>query len=118
MKVLVGTLNSKFIHSSPAVAYLSAAAEKRAAELDSKGEKGFKIERAEFTINNSDDYIYNEIAAAGYDAVCFACYIWNIEKTLHVGMFCLLYMEYRKDFACMRKPKKSISENGYSFRRP
>ena len=84
MKVLVGTLNSKFIHSSPAVAYLSAAAEKRAAELDSKGKKGFKIERAEFTINNSDDYIYNEIAAAGYDAVCFACYIWNIEKTLHI----------------------------------
>ena len=25
-----------------------------------------------------------QLTSAGYDAVCFACYIWNIEKTLHV----------------------------------
>lgn len=84
MKVFIGTLNSKFIHSSPAVAYLGEAAENKAAELSESGVTGFEVITEEFTVNNSDDHIYNEIAGGGYDTVCFACYIWNIDKTLHI----------------------------------
>ncbi len=70
MKILLTTLNSKYVHSSLALKYLySVIAE---SELD--------IELKEFTINNDDNYIYTELARANYDLVCFSCYIWNVEK--------------------------------------
>lgn len=79
MKVLMTTLNSKFIHSSMAVKYLYAAMEKN---FETAPE--ITVEKQEFTINNTQDYIYNEILAGKYDIVCLSCYIWNIEKTLHL----------------------------------
>lgn len=79
MNVLLTTLNSKFIHSSPAVLYLGKAV------LDCmENRRGFDFCVREFTINNSDEHITNEIIAGKYDVVCFSCYIWNIEKTLHI----------------------------------
>lgn len=79
MRVLMTTLNSKFIHSSMAVKYLYAAMEK---EFEKEPE--ITVETQEFTINNTQDYIFNEILAGKYQVVCMSCYIWNIEKTLHL----------------------------------
>ena len=75
MKILLSTLNSKYIHSNLALKYLYTAA---AGICDS-------IEIKEFTINNSDDYVFSEIVAGEYDAVCFSCYVWNIEETLYLS---------------------------------
>lgn len=71
MKILLTTLNSKYVHTNLALKYLySVVAE---ADLD--------VEMQEFTINNEKDYVFGEILRGGYDLVCFSCYIWNIEQT-------------------------------------
>ena len=70
MRILLTTLNSKYVHSNLALKYLYSVAE--GSDLD--------IELFEFTINNDRDYIYTEIVRGGYDYVCFSCYIWNIGK--------------------------------------
>lgn len=70
-KILLTSLNSKYVHSNLALKYLYMAAADTC--------KGLEIR--EFTINNSRDYIFNELVMGDYDAICFSCYIWNIEKT-------------------------------------
>lgn len=70
MKILLTTLNSKYVHSNLAIKYLYAAAEK------SRG----SISIREFTINNDDKYIFTELVRGEYNVVCFSCYVWNIEK--------------------------------------
>lgn len=74
-KVLLTSLNSKYVHSNPALKYLYMAASDICSGLEIR----------EFTINNSRDYIFNELVMGDYDAVCFSCYIWNIEKTLELA---------------------------------
>lgn len=74
-KVLLTSLNSKYVHSNLALKYLYMAA---ADICDS-------LEIREFTINNSRDYIFGELVMGDYDAVCFSCYIWNIEKTTELA---------------------------------
>ncbi|MSS43833.1 DUF4080 domain-containing protein [Anaerosalibacter bizertensis] len=73
MKVLITTLNSKFIHSSLSIRYL----------------KSFckdipNIEICEFTINQNKDYIAGEIYKMNPDIIAFSCYIWNLEETLDI----------------------------------
>ncbi|MBE6030540.1 MAG: DUF4080 domain-containing protein [Clostridiales bacterium] len=75
MKILLTTLNSKYIHSSPALKYLYGAAQKSGAQIDVR----------EFTINNDDDYIFGELLSKEWDVVCFSCYIWNIERILYLA---------------------------------
>lgn len=75
MKVLLTTLNSKYVHSNLALKYLYMAG----------CEAGCQLELREFTINNSRDYIFSELVMGAYDAVCFSCYIWNIQKTLELA---------------------------------
>lgn len=70
MKVLLTTLNAKYIHSALSLKYLSAAAE----------DAGLTPEVREFTINDGVDRIYMEILRSGCDLACFSCYIWNIEE--------------------------------------
>jgi len=72
MKILLTTLNSKYVHSNLALKYLYASAEKSRNSIDIM----------EFTINNEEDYIFTELLRKGYDVICFSCYIWNVEKTL------------------------------------
>lgn len=74
MKILLTTLNSKFIHSSLALRSLQAYC------------NDFKdnILLFEYTINNSIDMIVNQIYKKQVDVVCFSCYIWNIEMTLEI----------------------------------
>lgn len=75
MRVLLTTLNSKYIHSNLSIRYLYMAA------LEYRR----NIEIKEFTINNDDNYIFTEIVRGEYDVVCFSCYIWNIERTVKIA---------------------------------
>lgn len=75
MKILLTTLNSKYVHSNLALKYLYGAASNVCPEIEIK----------EFTINNSREYIYTELVLGQYDLVCFSCYIWNIEQTLELA---------------------------------
>lgn len=70
MRVLLTTLNSKYVHSNLALKYLYTV---------TAGEYR-NIEVREFTINNDPNYIYTELVRANYNMVCFSCYIWNIEQ--------------------------------------
>lgn len=74
MKILLTTLNAKYIHSNPALKYL----------YQSAGTFRENMELKEFTINNDDGYIYTELLSGGYDLICFSCYIWNIERILYL----------------------------------
>jgi len=71
MKILLTTLNSKYIHSNLALKYL----------YESAGIYREQIEIKEFTINNDDMSIFMEIMRGDYDLICFSCYIWNISRT-------------------------------------
>lgn len=75
MRILLTTLNSKYVHSNLALKYLYASAEKSRHSIDIM----------EFTINNDDDYIFMELLRGGYDVVCFSCYIWNVERILYLS---------------------------------
>ena len=67
MKILLTTLNSKFIHTNLAIRYLKEFA-KDVQETEIR----------EYTINNQADYILKDIYKGGYDAVFFSVYIWNV----------------------------------------
>lgn len=69
MKILLVTLDSKFIHANLAVRYL-----KNFCKDD-----GVDIELKEFTINQKQEYILGEIFSANADLICFSSYVWNIE---------------------------------------
>ncbi len=75
MKVTLTTLNAKFIHSSLALRYLREACR----------EKGIQAEVREYTINLHEYDILSDLYEQKSDIVGFACYIWNIEETLHVA---------------------------------
>ncbi len=75
MKILLTTLNSKYIHANLALRYLHHVAE----------ETGIAVTLQEFTINNEPGYVYGEILRGEYDLVCFSCYIWNIESICRLG---------------------------------
>ncbi len=75
MNVLLSTLNAKFIHSSLALRYL-----KRYA-----AERSLVCHIEEYTINMPILDIVGRIMEKDWHIVGFACYIWNIEMTLHVA---------------------------------
>lgn len=72
MKVLLTTLNAKYIHTNLAIRLLY--------ELNYTSHKG--LEWKEFNIKEDKD----EVAAhcSAFDVVAFSCYIWNITQTLAV----------------------------------
>ncbi|MGD9570060.1 MAG: DUF4080 domain-containing protein [Sedimentibacter sp.] len=72
MKILLVTLDSKFIHANLAVRYLKKFC--KDIECDE-----LNIEIKEFTINQKQEYILGEIFYANADLICFSCYVWNIE---------------------------------------
>lgn len=71
-KILLTTLNAKYIHLNLAIRIL----------YDLNHHHG-NIDWKEFTIKSD----FNEVAnhCATYDVVCFSCYIWNITQTLEVA---------------------------------
>ncbi|AHM56216.1 radical SAM domain protein [Peptoclostridium acidaminophilum DSM 3953] len=76
MKVVIASLNSKYIHTNLAIRYLKEFC---------GGIEGVQIEIAEYTINMDKDRILRGLFDKNADVVCFSCYIWNIESTLELA---------------------------------
>lgn len=74
MKIVLTAINAKYIHSNLAVYSLKASA----------GEYQNWIDIAEFTINNSADYVLEEIYKRKPDVLMFSCYIWNLSMIENV----------------------------------
>ena len=74
MKVIISTSNSKYIHSSLALRYLQA--------YGSTKNEAYEI--VEYTINMPILDILNNVTTLDADVIGFACYIWNIDMTLHL----------------------------------
>ena len=72
MKVLLGAVNAKYIHSNLAVYCLKAYAEKYAGTEDT-------VKIAEYTINQQIDDILRDIYKQKPDMLCLSCYIWNLD---------------------------------------
>ena len=75
MKVVLTTLNAKFIHSSIALKYLEVACRPICSEIVSK----------EYTINNELLNILSDIYKEQPAIVGLACYIWNVDMTLKLA---------------------------------
>lgn len=78
-KVLLTTINSKFIHSSLALYSINSFYE------DHKLKDWPQVSVREFNINQRTDFIYTEIMWEKWDAVCFSVNIWNVEETLKIA---------------------------------
>lgn len=72
MKILLTTLNAKFVHTSLALWSLY--------QFCRKDFPGLKFR--EFNINQDLAWVFGEIYAEKADVVGFSCNIWNIEQTL------------------------------------
>ncbi|MCR5586557.1 MAG: B12-binding domain-containing radical SAM protein [Lachnospiraceae bacterium] len=68
MKFLLVAINSKYIHSNPAIYSLYAYSEDKYADM---------MEIAEFTINQRTEEILAQIYERKPDVIGFSCYIWN-----------------------------------------
>lgn len=73
MKIILTTLNAKYIHKNLALRLLYAA---------KPAEHNVKI--IEYTIKESLDVIVNELLNENPDVLGFSCYIWNIEPILEI----------------------------------
>lgn len=74
MKIVLSTLNAKFIHSSLALRYLRSYARPSFPQ----------IELVEYTINDVTMNLVADLYKREPDVVAFSCYIWNIRETLDV----------------------------------
>ena len=74
MKVLLTTLNSKYIHTNLALRYLKRTIEDR-----------YDVEIKEFTINEHNSDILRAVITINADVIAFSCYIWNIEQILKLA---------------------------------
>ncbi len=73
MKVILSTLNSKFIHSCLAIRYLQGYVE----DL-------IHIDIKEYTINQNIDFITSDLFKDEPDVIGFSTYIWNLTETLKI----------------------------------
>lgn len=73
MKVVVATLNAKYIHTCLALRYLKSFAEPE-----------FPVTIKEYTIKDPAMNIAMDLYREAPDVVGFSCYIWNIEETIPV----------------------------------
>ncbi|ANS73602.1 radical SAM protein [Paenibacillus yonginensis] len=73
MKVVLSTLNAKYIHTNMAIRLLKAYSQHE-----------FDIELAEYTIKDPVMNIVSDLYRRQPDVIGFSCYIWNIEETLKV----------------------------------
>ena len=69
MKILLTAINSKFIHSNLAVRYLKAFTE----------DLSYECSIREFSINDREEKILEEVIKEKPNVVAFSTYIWNIE---------------------------------------
>ncbi len=73
MKTLLVAINSKYIHSNPAVYSLKAYA------------ACFDVSICEYTINQDPSFVLEDILLQKAEVVAFSCYIWNIEFVREVA---------------------------------
>ncbi|MDE5412546.1 B12-binding domain-containing radical SAM protein [Alkalihalobacterium chitinilyticum] len=73
MKVVLTTLNAKYIHTCLALRCLKAYAEPE-----------YPVEMVEFTIKDPVMNIVTDLYQRKPDVIGFSCYIWNIEETIKV----------------------------------
>ena len=71
-RILLCAVNSKYIHSSPAVRYLKTAADLILPESE------FETDVFESSINETTEHIIYGIMKRKPDVIGFSCYIWNI----------------------------------------
>ncbi|MBS7525627.1 DUF4080 domain-containing protein [Fusibacter paucivorans] len=76
MKILLMTLNAKFIHSNLAIHSMYHYVKDHGTRSDAV------LILKEFTINHNLDDVLVHLERGCYDAVFVSCYIWNIEQTL------------------------------------
>lgn len=69
MKILLTAINSKFVHSNLAVRYLKAFTK----------DMNYQCDIREFSINDREEKILEEIIMERPNVVAFSTYIWNIE---------------------------------------
>lgn len=74
MKILLTSLNSKFIHTNLAIRYLK-----------SMVHEYVECKILEFTINQRIEKITYKLLKEDYDILGFSTYIWNIEESLKVA---------------------------------
>lgn len=74
MKVVIASLNAKFIHSSLAIRCLKAYCQSEA-----------EIEIRDYSINDNLQNITADIYRIKPDIIGFSCYIWNIKETLEIA---------------------------------
>ena len=72
-KVVLSTLNAKYIHTNLAIRCLKAYAEPQ-----------HEIELSEYTIKDPTLNIVTDLFSKKPDIIGFSCYIWNIEETIKV----------------------------------
>lgn len=77
MKIILATLNSKYIHMSLAPWYLKKG-------LEVYGHKNLESMVFEATINQSIDEIYDALIQFQADVICFSVYIWNKDQTFNI----------------------------------
>ncbi|MEF9991254.1 MAG: B12-binding domain-containing radical SAM protein [Peptostreptococcaceae bacterium] len=75
MKILLTTLNSKFIHTNLAIRYLNQMV---------KDIENIDVEIKEYTINNELDFILKDIYVNNYDVILFSTYIWNVNDIVKI----------------------------------
>lgn len=73
MKVVVSTLNAKYIHTSLALRYLKAYSGRE-----------FDVEIAEYTIKDPAMNVVTDLHRRRPEVLGFSCYIWNIEETIKI----------------------------------
>ncbi len=73
MKVVLSTLNAKYIHVNLALRSIGRYCEK------------FHPEICEYTVNDNIDNIIASLHMKKADVIAFSCYIWNIEKVLYIS---------------------------------
>ncbi|MGE5474935.1 MAG: DUF4080 domain-containing protein [Ignavibacteriales bacterium] len=76
MKVLLTTLNSKFVHSNLALRYLKVCLENYI--------KKCEIALKEYTINDNLQSVLASIYMIEADIYAFSCYIWNVEQIMQI----------------------------------
>lgn len=73
MKIVLATLNAKYIHMALAIRYLKAYSGSE-----------FPIELAEYTIKDPPLQVVADLYRREPDLIGFSCYIWNIEETIKI----------------------------------
>ena len=75
VKVLLSTMNAKYIHSSLALRYLASFCQAR----------GQNVAIREYTVNNGLLEILSDIYTCQATVIGLACYIWNIDASLQLA---------------------------------